>query len=223
MRREEDRAAAVAHRAHHALEQVRRLRVEPDEGLVHEDELRVVDPRGDDGELLLHAVRIRADGLTEVGRELERIGQRLDARPALRRRAAENVGDEVQVLDAAHEIVQIGVVGDVGQLPLAAEGVGADGPAADENVARVKLKDADGCLERRRLAGAVVPDEAVDLARRDAQAQIVDGLFLAVGLGQMLNVKHGDPSCGRCIARFRLIIRRGKNVRKEKPHILRYM
>ena len=156
-----------------------------------------MDPRGDDGELLLHAVRIRADGLTEVARELERIGQRLDARPALRRRDAENVGDEVQVLDAAHEIVQVGVIGDVGQLPLAAEGVCADGPAADENVARVKLQDADGGLERRRLAGAVVPDEAVDLTRRNAQAQIVDGFFLAVGLGQMLNVKHGSPSRGR--------------------------
>ena len=78
-------------------------------------------------------------------------------------------------------------------------------------------------LPPMKIAGAVVPDEAVDLARRDAQAQIVDGLFLAVGLGQMLNVKHGDPSCGRCIARFRLIIRRGKNVRKKKPHVLRYM
>ena len=194
VRREEDRAADVAQLAHHALEQVRRLRVEADERFVHDDELRVVDPRRDDGELLLHAVRVRADRLTEIARELECVGIRLYARPALRGRDAENVGNEVQVLDAAHEIVQIRIVRDVGEQLLAGQRLGLDGVPADRDLARVKLQDADGRLERRRLAGAVVADEAVDLARRDVQAQVVDGPFLAVGLGKMLNVEHDVSS-----------------------------
>ena len=80
-----------------------------------------MDPRRDDGELLLHAVRVRADRLTEIARELECVGIRLYARPALRGRDAENVGNEVQVLDAAHEIVQIRIVRDVGEQLLAGQ------------------------------------------------------------------------------------------------------
>ena len=53
---EEDGAARVADLAHHALEQVGRLGVKPDERFVHEDELRFVQPCGDDRQLLLHAV-----------------------------------------------------------------------------------------------------------------------------------------------------------------------
>ena len=136
-----------------------------------------MDPRRDDGELLLHAVRVRADRLRQIARELECVGIRLDARPAFRGRDAENVGNEVQVLDAAHEIVQIRIVRDVGEQPLAGQRLGLDGVPAD-----------------RDLAGAVVADEAVDLARRDVQAQVVDGPFLAVGLGKMLNVEHDVSS-----------------------------
>ena len=173
MRREEDRAADVAQLAHHALEQVRRLRVEADERFVHDDELRVVDPRRDDGELLLHAVRVRADRLTEITRELECVGIRLDARPALRGRNAENVGNEVQVLDAAHEIVQIRIVRDVGEQLLAGQRLGLDGVPADRDLARVKLQDADGRLERRRLAGAVVADEGAELRRAGITTGII--------------------------------------------------
>ena len=160
-----------------------------------------MDPCRDDGELLLHAVRVRADGLTEIARELKRIGIRLDARPALRSRDAEDVGNEVQVLDAAHEIVQVRVVRDVGEQLLAGQRLGFDRVPADRDLARIKLQDTDGRLERRRLAGAVVADEAVDLARRDVQAQIIDGLFLTISLGKMLNIEHGvsSRSLRRCV------------------------
>ena len=44
------------------------------------------------------------------------------------------------------------------------------------------------------LSVVVVADEAVDLARRDVQAQIVDGLFLTISLGKVLNIEHGVSS-----------------------------
>ena len=139
-------------------------------------------------------MRVRADGLTEIARELKRIGIRLDARPALRGRDAEDVGNEVQVLDAAHEIVQIRIVRDVGKQLLAGQRLCFDRVTANRDLARVELQDADGRLERRRLAGAVVADKAVDLARRNVQAQIIDGLFLTISLGKMLNIEHGVSS-----------------------------
>ena len=46
---EEDGAAVVADLTHHALEQVGSLGVQAYEGLIHDDDLRVVEPRGNDG------------------------------------------------------------------------------------------------------------------------------------------------------------------------------
>ena len=64
----------VADLPHHALEQVGRLGVQAYEGFVHNDELWIVDPGGDDGQLLLHAVGIGGDGLGQVVRQLEQVG-----------------------------------------------------------------------------------------------------------------------------------------------------
>ena len=71
---EEDGSASVAVLAHEGLELVRGDGVEADEGFVHDDELRLVDEGGDEGELLLHAVGIGGDGLGEVVGELELVG-----------------------------------------------------------------------------------------------------------------------------------------------------
>ena len=43
---------------------------------------------------------------------------------------------------------------------------------------------------RRRLAGAVGPEEAEDLALVDAEADVVDGGEAAVLLGEVLNLDH---------------------------------
>ena len=45
-------------------------------------------------------------------------------------------------------------------------------------------------LAKEAGARAVVPDEAVDLARRDVERQIVHRLLFAEGLGQVVNVEH---------------------------------
>ena len=191
---EEDGAAVVADLAHHALEQVGGLGVQAYEGLIHDDDLRVVEPRGNDGQLLLHAVGIGGNGLGQVARQLK--GIRVGADTSLPGLGvhAEYVGDEVQIFDAGHVVVQIRIIGDVGHLPLAAQGIGLDGPAVDGDLALVKLQNAHHGFQRGGLAGAVMADEAVDLAGGDVQRQIVHGLLLAVGLGQMLNVQHGVSS-----------------------------
>ena len=71
----------VAELPHHALEQMGGLGVQTHEGLIHHDELGLVEPGGDDGQLLLHAVGVGGDGLGQVVRQLEAGGVVVDALP----------------------------------------------------------------------------------------------------------------------------------------------
>ena len=113
MRGEENRAAALAVLPHDALDLIGRRRVEADEGLVHDDKLRVVDQSGDNGQLLLHAVRIGRDGLRQIAGQVEQIRIFLDPRLAVLLRHAENISHEVQIFDAGQEFIQIRIVRDV--------------------------------------------------------------------------------------------------------------
>ncbi len=190
MRGEEDRAAIIAVLAHHAFENVRGLRVETDERLIHENELRLVQPGRDDRELLLHAVGIGGDRLREIVRQLKLRGPAADTFGALVRAHAENVGDEIEVLDAAHKVVKIGVVGDVGESALARKRLGAHGMSGNENFALVELLDACNGAQRRGFSRAVVPDEAVNFARGNVQGEIVHGELIAEGFGKMFDFQH---------------------------------
>ena len=125
---------------------------------------------------------IGGDGLRQIRRQFKEIGVLANALLPVFGAHAENIGDEIQVLDARHVLIQIGIVGDIGHVPLARNGLGADGLAADHDLAGVKLQDARHRLEGGGLAGAVVSDEAVDLAGLNVQAQIVYRFFLSVGL-----------------------------------------
>ena len=63
---------------------------------------------------------------------------------------------------------------------LQARGSVLQGDAADGDLACVKLQDAYHRFQRGGLAGTVVADETVDLARRNVQAQVIHGLFLSI-------------------------------------------
>ena len=64
-------------------------------------------------------------------------------------------------------------------------------PAADERAARVRRVEPEDQPHRRRLAGAVGPDEPGHAARLDGEREPVDGERLAVALGQSLHFDHG--------------------------------
>ena len=149
-----------------------------------------MQPGGNDGKLLLHAVRIGRDGLGKVVRQRKKLGILADARLPRFRLHAEDVGDKIEVLDARHKLVEVGVIRDVGEHLLAGDGIVLNGMSADGDRPRVKLLDANDGLERCGLARAVVPDEAVNLARRDVERQIVHSLLLAEGFAQVVNIEH---------------------------------
>ena len=190
MRGEEDRAACVAVLAHHALENVRGLRVKTDERFVHENELRLVQPCGDDRKLLLHAVGIGGDGLRQIVRQRKLRGPAADTFGTLVRAYAENVGDEIEILDAAHKVVKIGIVGDIGESALTRKRLGAHGMPGNENFTLVELLDARNGAQRRGFARAVVTDEAINFARGDVQREIVHGELIAEGLGKVFDFQH---------------------------------
>ena len=154
-----------------------------------------MQPRGDDGQLLLHAVGVGGDGLGQIVRQLKAGCVVPDTRLPVIGADAENVRDEVQVLDTAHEVVQVGVVGDVRDLPLAGQRLRLDGFSVNGDLPGVELQNPHHRLQSGGLARAVMSDKAVDLAGPDVQAQVVHGLFFAVGLCQMLDFQHNVLSC----------------------------
>ena len=144
-----------------------------------------MQPRGDDRQLLLHAVRVCCDRLRQIVGQLKKRRVLFHPLHARGRVHAENIGDKIEILPARHELVQVGVIGDVRKQPLARQRLFPDGVAGDGDLTLVKLQNARHGFERGRFARAVVPDKAVNFARGDVQIQIVHGFFLAVALCQM--------------------------------------
>jgi len=105
----------------------------------------------------------------------------MDALLPLVLRDAKNVGHKVQVLDAGQKFVQVGVIGNIGQILLAGNGIVLNAFSRDPDAAAVGLQNAAAGLDGRRLARAVVAAEAVNFARSNVQRQIVDGNFAAEG------------------------------------------
>ena len=178
---------------HHDLQVVGGGGIQPHEGLVHHNELRLVEPRGDDGQLLLHTVGIGVDGLGQIRVQAEPLRQRLDAFRAGRPYAVD-IRHEVQISDPGEEIVQVRVIRDIGQRLFRADGVGYDIMAADGDLSLVKPQQPAAGFQRGGLARPVVADKAVDLPRGDIQGQIVHGGLIAVFFGQMFDVQHIRPS-----------------------------
>ena len=104
---------------------------------------------------------IGGNGLDQIGGQLKALGQRLNTFLTHIGGNAEDVAHEVEILHAGHEIVQIGIIGDVGDAFLAGNGIGLDGNAVNGDFAAVELQNAHNAFQRGGLAGAVVADEAV--------------------------------------------------------------
>ena len=112
VRAHHDRVAAARVLAEQILEDLRRLRVEPDHRLVHDDHFGPVHERARDDQLLPHAVAVALDELVAPILEIEQRQQlaraMLDLRPVLIVQA----GDESQELRAGQLLIDEGAVGD---------------------------------------------------------------------------------------------------------------
>ena len=104
----EDRSPLLAHLMHDLLQCEGCLRIESHEGLIEHKELRLMDQCRYDRHLLLHAVGIRTDQVTECIRDLEGVRILFDAFLPLGGSDPEYIRDEIQILDPGQVFIQIG-------------------------------------------------------------------------------------------------------------------
>ena len=182
----EDRAAARGEAPQRLEELGDLLRRQHRGRLVHDQELRVQQQRTDDLDPLPLADRERRDRAVGIERQPVLRQHRADALLEL------GVGEfrveaERDVLEHGQRLEQREVLEDHAD-PDGARGLGArdvDGEAVEADLARVRLLDAVDHLDQRRLAGAVLAEKRVDLARANREAHPVVGEDAREGLGDL--------------------------------------
>ena len=68
---------------------------------------------GNQNQLLLHTVRVAANSVCQRISDAQAVGQRSNALDAILCRNAKDVADVIEVLDAAHELVNVRVIWNV--------------------------------------------------------------------------------------------------------------
>ena len=168
------------------------LGVEPRGRLVEQDGRGVLDDGDGDAQLLPHAFGEVLDALVE--------GLLLERDPAHdliivvlgEVGLAAELGEEVEVLAGREVAVEHDVLGDESDVLLGLERVLVDVDALDEAGPGRRRDEVQEEVDRRRLAGAVGPEQAVDLARPDLQVEVVEGQHaVLVSLGQVVGFQDG--------------------------------
>ena len=104
---------------------------------------------------------------------------------------AVQLGVQPQVLLGGEVDVQRGVLEDQADVAAHVVALGDDVEAADaRRPGRGRGQGAEH-VDRRALAGAVGAEEAEDLARRDGERHAADGVDLAVGLDEVVDLDGG--------------------------------
>ena len=128
--------------------------------------------------------RLRIDG--EVQRLQELLGGDVDAAQPVE----EALAAEIEVLRHRHRGHQAGLLehhGDAGLQRLRRRRE-LHGLAAMEHASRRRLDHAGHDLGQRRLAGAVLAEQRVDLARPQVEVDVLDGGRAVIGLGDLLHL-----------------------------------
>ena len=183
LRGEEDGHAVLPGQARDLLPQVRAaLRVEPRGGLVEEQDARRVHERERQVEPALHAARVAAHAAVGRVDQPHALEQRVAARAPLRLRDALQGRLEAHVVAPGEQRVERGLLQRGADRPPHRRPVVHHVVPRDTRAARGGRQQRGEHQHGRRLAGAVGPEEAVDLARLDAQVDPVDRAHAALEL-----------------------------------------
>src|SRR6266581_1162917 len=171
--REQDGAPPPGELEHGVLQHLRIHGIEARERLVQNDQLGLVQDGGNELHLLLHPLRQLVDAPQPPllqAQLLEPPGRLGPCRASL---DALHLGEENDHVEHAHLAVQatlLGEIADPGRVrsPAAPLAEQPHGPL-------VRLDDVHDHADRRRLAGAVGPEQAVDRAGGDRERQAVHG------------------------------------------------
>ena len=179
MRRQQHRLAGRLEVADRGAELAGADRVDPDRRLVEEEHRGVVEQAAGDVEALPHAAGVPLDALFLTALQPDHLEQLVDPRPLALRVDAVELGEVAQVVERREPLVQPAVAAEDVPDPLAHPVRVVDDVASeDERLPRRRDQQRDQHLDRRRLAGAVRPEQPEELALLDLEADAADGLDL---------------------------------------------
>jgi hypothetical protein len=169
-------------------------RVEAGGGLVEEEHLRVVHQGGGEVEPAPHATRVGADVAVDRVADVDEGDEVVDAGVDLGLAEAVEAALEPQQLPTALLGVEGCLLeGDTDPEPHLL-GMGGDVVTGDDRAAGSRLQQRAEHADGRRLAGAVRPQEAVDLPFVDLQVEAVDGIAVTERSHQSVGGDGGHVS-----------------------------
>src|SRR3569623_1908120 len=167
---------------------VDRIETTPRRGEDHER--RLVDQRGRELDLLLHALRQVLDLVLHPLREPEPFEPLLRAPARLGARHPAKLAHERDHLEHHHLRIEAALLGQVADLRRG-RGTGRE-LVEDRDLAAVRRDDVVDHPQRRRLAGAIRTEDAVDHPARDLERDAVDCGVVA----ELLDDRFDAKSCG---------------------------
>ena len=189
---EEDGLADAAQIDQGAHEQECVDRVEAAEGLVHEDEVGIVQQRGDELDLLLHSLGevfgLLGDGLGDV----EPLAPEGCAAGCYRGSEAVQLAEEGELIQHVHLLVEAALLRQVSD---AAQHGAGEGAVEERDRAGVGDGDADHHADGAGFAGAVGAEQAEHGAGLDGEGEVLHRDLGVVDLADVMQLDdgHGRP------------------------------
>jgi hypothetical protein len=154
-------------------------RIDADRGLVEEDDGWVVQEAARDVQPLAHAARVALDALLLAALQADELEQLVDAGALRARLDGVELGEVAQVVQRRQPLVEAAVAAeDVADVLAHPARVVDDVVAEHPRRPRGGDQQRDQHLDRRRLAGAVRPEQAEELALGDLEAHAAHRLDL---------------------------------------------
>src|SRR5256712_6756264 len=169
------------------------LRIQAYGGLVEEENLRIVEQRRGQGDLLPHAPGVAGKEVIAPLPEVEELEQRVDAAIAKAALDVVEVAGELEELACAQLVIEGGRVRDVTDHCLGPLGFRRDVDAPHTGAAGSGPQEANQHLDGSRLPRAIGAEESEQLPGRDLQVQVLHRRQAPVALGQKAGGKHRAP------------------------------
>jgi hypothetical protein len=190
VRAEEDRPAGALKVGDDLAESALVQRIEAPEGFVQDDDLGLVEDRGDELELLLHPLRQVLDAVVSAIGQVEPLEPVGDPGPGHAWPETLELGQKLKELLDPHPPVEPALLGEIADpvqdLPLRES-------AEEPDLALVGREDPEEDPDRGRLPGAVRPQKPVGRALGDDEVQVPYGDQVAIPLG---DARQGDGGGG---------------------------
>ena len=174
MRRHDHRTAFGDPLAQHVLDQAGRGGIETGERLVQDDQPRLVHQRSGQRNFLTGAFGQSFAAFLRIGREPEPPDQVACSGVGGVIVDAPQSGDKIEVLQRRQTVIDHRLVGQPGHDLLGANRIGQHVDAEHRDRAAIRFQEPRGHPQRRRFAGAIGPQQRIELAGPDPQGQPID-------------------------------------------------